>query len=77
LVFNKLSEFDHLPFTQALPLHKSSRDQNVPQSQAGAYQNVSPHQQVNIVVAKWFMEAIVFTKTPGPVLSNIKYNMVE
>jgi len=28
-------------------------------------------------VVKWFMEAIVFTKTPWPMISNQKYSMVD
>jgi hypothetical protein len=51
---------------QALPLPKASGDHNVPQ-----------HQKATFEVAKRFMEAIVFTKTPWPIISDEKYSMVD
>ena len=47
---------------QALPLPKASGDHNIPQ-----------HQKATFEVAKRFMEAIVFTKTPWPIISDEKY----
>jgi len=76
-LLNKLSESDHAPSTQALPLRKSSGDQNVPQPKVSADQNVPRHQKATCEVAKRFMEAIIFTKTPWPILSNIMYLMIE
>jgi len=76
-LLNNLSESDRAPSTQALPPRNSSGDQNVPQPNASADQNFPQHQKATFGVAKRFMEAIVFTKTPWPVLSNDKYSMVE
>jgi len=62
---------------QVLPLPKAGGDQNVPQPKAGGDHNVSQHQKATFEVAKWFMEAIVFTKTPWPIISDEKYSMVD
>jgi len=43
-LWNKLSKSDHAASTQALPLHMSSGDQDVPQSKASADHNVRQHQ---------------------------------
>jgi len=71
-LLNKLSKSDGAPSTQALPLRKSSGDQNVPQPKASADQNVPQHQKATFEVVKRILEAIVFTKTPWPILSNDK-----
>jgi len=76
-ILNKSSESDGAPSTQALPLRKSSGDQNGPQPKASADHNVPQHQQATFEVGKWFMQAIVFRKTPWPILTNDKYSMVE
>ena len=76
-LLNKLSESDRAPSTQALPRRKSSGDQNVPQPKASADQNVPQHQKATFEVAKRFMEAIVFKKTPLPILSNDIFSMVD
>jgi len=76
-LLNKLSESDRAPSTQVLPLRMSSGDQNVPQPKASADQNVPQHQKATFEVAKRFMEAIVFTKTPWPIISDDKYSMVN
>jgi len=47
------------------------------QKPGGGDHNVPPHQKATFEVAKWFMEAIVFTKTPWPILSDEKYSMVD
>jgi len=76
-LLNTLSESDRAPSTQALPLCKSSGDQNVPQPKASADQDVPQHQKDTFEVAKRFMGAIIFTKTPWPIFSNGKYLMFE
>ena len=43
----------------------------------GGDHNVPQHQKATFEVAKWFMEAIVFTKTPWPIISDEKYSMVD
>jgi hypothetical protein len=77
-LLNKFSESDHPPSGRALVLpNKSCGDQNIPQPKASSDQNVSQHQKATFEVAKRFMEAIVFTQTPWPILSDDKYSMVE
>jgi hypothetical protein len=55
----------------------ASGDQNVSQPKAGGDHNVPQHQKAAFEVAKRFMEAIIFTKTPWPIISNEKYSMVD
>ena len=62
---------------QALPLPKASGDQNVPQRKVSGDHNIPQHQQATFEIAKRFMEAIVFTKTPWPIVSDEKYSMVD
>jgi hypothetical protein len=77
-LLNKFSESDCAPFGLALVLHnQSSGDQNIPQPKSSSDQNVHQHQKATFEVAKRLMEAIVFTKTPWPILSDDKYSMVE
>jgi hypothetical protein len=76
-LLNKSSEFDHAPSSQTLPQPKSSGDQNALQPKASADQNVPQNQKATFDVANRFMEAIVFMKTPWPILSDDKYLMVE
>jgi len=77
-LLNNSSESDHAPSARALVLpNKSSGDQNIPQPKASSDQNVPQHQNATFEVAKRLMEAIVFTKTPWPILSDDKYSMVE
>ena len=77
-LLNKFSESDRATSGRALVLpNKSSGDQNIPQPKASSDQNVPQHQKATFEVAKRFMEAIVFTKTPWPILSDDKYLMVE
>jgi len=77
-LLDKLSESDRAPSTQALVLpNQSSGDQNSPQPKSSSDQNVPQHQNATFEVAKRFMEAIIFTKTPWPILSDDKYLMVE
>jgi len=73
---NILRESDVVP-AQALPLLKTGGDQNVPQPKAGGDHNVPQHQKATFEVAKRFMEAIIFTKTPWPIISDEKYSMVD
>ena len=76
-LLNKSSESDRAPSALALLQPESSGDQNAPQPKASADQNVPQHQKATFEVAKRFMEAIVFTKTPWPILSYDKYSIVE
>jgi len=63
---------------QALPLPKAGGDHNMPQQKpGGGDHNVPQHQKATYEVAKRFMEAIVFTKTPWPIISDEKYLMVD
>jgi len=57
--------------------NKSSGDQNIPQPKASSDQNVPQHQKGTFEVVKRFMEAIVVTKNPWPIISDDKYSMVE
>jgi hypothetical protein len=47
------------------------------QKPSGGDHNVPQHQKATFDVAKRFMEAIVFTKTPWPITSDEKYSMVD
>jgi hypothetical protein len=62
---------------QALPLPKAGGDQNVPQPKAGGDHNVLQRQQATCEVAQQFMDAVVFTRTHWPIISDEKYSMVE
>jgi hypothetical protein len=73
---NILRESEIVP-AQALPLPKAGGDHSVPQPKAGGDHNVPQHQKATFEVAKRFMEAIVFTKTPWPIISDEKYTMVD
>ena len=62
---------------QALPLPKTGGDQNVLQRKpGGGDHNVPQHPKGTFEVAKRFMEAILFTKTPLPIISDEKDSMV-
>jgi len=77
-LLNKLSESDRAPSARALVLpNKSSGDQNIPQPKASSDQNVPQHQKGTFEVAKRFVEAIVSTKNPWPIISDDKYSMIE
>jgi len=77
-LLNNLSESDCAPSARALVLpNKSSGLQNIPQPKASSDQNVPQHQKATFEVVKRFMKGIVLTKTPGPILSDDKYSMVE
>jgi len=60
-----------------LPQLRSSGVQNAPQPKASPDQNVLQHQTATFEVANRFMQAIVFMNTPWPLLSDVKYSMVE
>jgi hypothetical protein len=62
---------------QTLPLKKAGGDQNVPQLKAGGDHKYPHHQKATFEVAKRFIEAIVFTKTPWPIISDETYSMVD
>jgi hypothetical protein len=76
-LLNKSFESDRAPSTQALRQPKSSGEQNALQPKASADQNFPQHPKATFEVAKRYMEAIVFTKTPPPILSDDKYSMVK
>ena len=76
-LLNQFSESDHAPSTLVLPLHKSSGDQNVSQPKISADHIIPQYRQATFEVAKRFMEAIVFTMTPWPIVSNGKYSIIE
>jgi len=77
-LLNKLPESDCAPSARALVLpNMSSGDQNIPQPKASSDQNVPQHQKGTFEVAKRFMEAILSTKNPWPIISDDKYSMVE
>jgi len=76
-LLNKSSKPDRALSAQALLQPESSGDQNTLQPKASADQNVPQYQKATFEVAKRFMEAIIFTKTPRPILSDDKYSMVE
>jgi len=73
---NILRESDVIP-AQALPLPNADGDENVPQPMAGGDRNVPHHHRAIVEVAKHFIEAIVFPKTPWPIISNEKDAMVD
>jgi len=73
---NILRESEIVP-AQVLPLPKAGGDHSVPQPKAGGDHNVPQLQKATFEVAKRFMEAIVFTKTPWPIISNEKCTMVD
>jgi len=63
---------------QALPLPKAGGDHDMPQQKPGGDEHNDPqHQKSTFEVAKRFMEAIVFKKTPWPIISDEKYSMVD
>jgi len=73
---NILRESDVIP-AQALPLRKADGNKNVPQPKAGGDHNVPQHQMPTFEVVKQFMKAIVFTKTPWPIIYDEKYSVVD
>jgi hypothetical protein len=77
-LIDKVSESGPPPSPRApvLPV-KSSGDHNIAHPKPCTDQNVPQHQKSTFEVAKRFMEAIIFTKTQWPILSDNKYLMVE
>jgi hypothetical protein len=74
----KFSESDRALSAWALVLPtKSSGDQNLPQPKASSDQNVPHHEKATFEVAKWFMKAVIFTKSPWAILSDNKFWMVD
>jgi len=76
-LINQSSESDCVPSAQALLQPKSSREKNAPQAKVCTDRNSPQYQKATFEVAKRFMEALVFMKTPWPILSDEKYSMVE
>jgi hypothetical protein len=75
-LLTKSSESDCSPSPQGLPQLASSGDQMAPQPKANVDQKVPQLQMATFEGVKRFMEAIVFTKTCWPILSDDKYSMV-
>ena len=59
------------------PASQGGEDHNDPQSKASGDDNVPQHQKGTFEVAKRFVEAFVFTKTPLTIISEEKYSMVD
>jgi len=76
-LLNQFSKSDSTTSSEALPLHMSCGDQNVPQPKASADQNIYQHQEATFEIAMRFMEAIIIVKTHWPLLSNGMSSMVE
>jgi len=76
-IINKLPECDRAPSAQVLPQPMCSGDQDAPQPKASGDQDILQHRKATVEVETRFVEAIVFTKTPWPILSNNKYSMVD
>jgi hypothetical protein len=63
---------------QALPLPTAGGDHNMSQQKpGGGDHNVPQHQKATFAVAKRFMQAILFTKTTRPIISDEKYSMID
>jgi len=62
---------------QALPLSTPSGDHKASQLMAGGEHSVHHHHKGTLEVAKRFIEAILFTKTPWPIISEGMYSMVD
>ena len=60
---------------QSLPLPKAGGDQHIPHPTAGGDHIIPQPQKATFEVAKWFMEAILFSMTPWTITSNEKYSM--
>jgi hypothetical protein len=60
-----------------VPQPKDGGDYNVPQPKASGDHNVPQHQKATFEVAKQFMEAIGFTKSPWHIISDEKYLVVD
>jgi len=71
-----MSKSDIVP-AQALPLRKAGGDQSVSQPKVSGDHNIPQHHKATFEVAKLFVEAIIFTKTPWPIISDEKYSMVD
>jgi len=63
---------------KTLALPKAYGDQNVPQPKPeGGDNNIPQHEKATFEVAKCVMEAIIFTRTPWPIMFDEKYSMVD
>jgi len=76
-LLNKLFQSDCAPSSHALPLYMSSGDLNVQLLKASREQNIPQCQITTGEVANWLMEAIIFMRTPSPILSDEKYWMAN
>ena len=62
---------------QKLVIPKAGGDQNVPPPKAGGDRNIPQHQMDTFEIVNQFMEAVIFTNTPWPIISDEKYLMVD
>jgi len=60
-----------------LYVSKAAGDHNIPQPKAGGDHKIPQHQTATFEFAKGFMEAVIFTKTPSPIISDEKYSLVD
>jgi hypothetical protein len=73
---NILRKSDIVP-AQARLLPKAGGGQSVPQPKAAGDNNIPQHKKATFEVAKRFKEAIIFEKTPWPIISDEVYSMVD
>jgi len=71
-----LCKSDVVP-AQAPPLPNTGGHQNVPQPKASGDHNIPQHRKQTFEVTKQFIEAIIYTNTPWPIISDEKYSMVD
>ena len=65
------------PPPRALPLPKTGGHQNGLEENASGDHNILHHQMVTFEVVKQFMEPIIFTTTPWPMILDEMYSMVN
>jgi len=75
-LLNKLTRCDYAAPAIVCPLPKCSRDWKIEQCKASGIQFISTYKMATVQIAYRLMKAIVFTKTPWPILSNEKCTMV-
>jgi len=76
-LLNTSSKSDRVLSSQTLPQSKWSGHQDVPHLKARADSHVPQHQKATVEVARRFMEAFLFMKTPWAILFDDKYTMLE
>jgi hypothetical protein len=76
-LLNTSSKSDRAPSPQVLLQFKSSGNQDVPHSKSSADPHIAEHQKATVEIATRFIEAIVFMQTPGAILFNDMYAMLD